>query len=69
MMQSDHFASDFNLTYTEKTETNISKLFRACVRDHQSQLVVYMLRNNPTLFNLRLTAPNGEGSYDAFEYA
>ena len=54
------------MKYTELTETDISKLYRACVKDEQGSLVGFMLRNNPSLFSLRLT--EGKKTYDAFEY-
>ena len=50
------------------TETDVSKLYRACVMDEQGSLVSFMLRNNPSLFSLRITDPNGKDTYDAFEY-
>ena len=63
------------MKYTELTETDISKLYRACVMDEQGSLVGFMLRNNPSLFSLRLTKPKGNESeeddskdYNAFEY-
>ena len=48
------------------TETDVSKLYRACVMDEQGSLVGFMLRNNPTLFSLRLT--EGQETFDAIEY-
>ena len=65
-MQSQDYAKNLKLKYTKKTETNVSKLYRACIRDYQGKLVAYLLRNNPTLFNLRLTLNTKER--DAFSY-
>ena len=50
------------------TETDVSKLYRACVMVEQGSLVGFMLRNNPTLFSIRLTDPNGKDTFNAFEY-
>ena len=70
-MLSKVYRENFNLIYTELTETEVSKLYRACVIDEQAFLVSYMLRNNQTLFRLRLPAKDldSKESYDAFEYA
>ena len=70
-MRSEIYRENFILNYTEQTETDVSKLFQACVIDEQASLVSYMLRNNPTLFKLRLAAKDlgSKESYDAFEYA
>ena len=67
-MSSEIYRENFALNYTEVTETEVSKLYRACVKDEQAFLVSCMLRNNPSLFSLRLTDPNGKDNYDAFEY-
>ena len=67
ILSSKVYRENFVLEYTELTETDISKLYRACVKDEQGSLVGYMLRNNPTLYNLRLQDKNGKG-YDAFEF-
>ena len=71
VMLSQNYAKDLKLNYTEKTETNVSKLYRACIKDHQGKLVAFLLRNNPTLFNLQLTeqSDNDESKYDAITYA
>ena len=53
-MSSKVYRVNFALNYTEQTETDVSKLFQACVIDEQVSLVSYMLRNNPTLVNIRL---------------
>ena len=68
VMKSEDYAKNFKLKYTEKTETNVSKLYRACIKDHQGKLVAYLLRNNPTLFNLRLVGQYDKIKYDAFTY-
>ena len=54
IMCSEIYRENFILNYTEQTETEVSKLFQACVIDEQVSLVSYMLRNNPTLVNIRL---------------
>ena len=58
IMSSKIYSENFVLNYTEQTETDVSKLFRACVKDEQGSLVGYMLRNNPTLINVRLADEN-----------
>ena len=67
-MRSKIYKQDFILQYTSVTETDISKLYRACVMDEQASLVSFMLRNNPTLINIRLSRPESQQSYDAFQY-
>ena len=54
IMSSKIYSENFVLNYTEKTETDVSKLFHACVMDEQALLVSYMLRNNPSLLNVHL---------------
>lgn len=68
-MDSKTYKQDFTLKYTELTETEVGKLFRACVMDEQASLVSYMLRNNPTLINVRLSDSEGKETFDAFQYA
>ena len=70
IMSSEIYRNNFNLKYTEETETEVSKLYRACVIDEQGLLVGYMLLNNPTLFRLRLADKdlNSDKTYDAIDY-
>lgn len=52
LLSSPNYQRDFDLNYTESTETNVSKLYRACVKDKRGDMVGYLLRNNSTLLNI-----------------
>lgn len=47
-----HFSEYLNVKYTSSTVTGLTKLFRACVNNHQTELIAYMLEKTPTLMEV-----------------